>query len=262
MPNKQLKNKPLVEAIFELRWALVPRFEGKEGIPQADPHYKFLLGRLFDRIKLEYPEYEQLPTANVPDELVGHMVQHRFRLGPEQWPLIQVGPGIITVNSTADYAWEDFRPRVARAVTSLYEAYPKVEDLRVSSLMLRYIDAVEVELSHESAYKYLQNNLKVSASLPSNLFEGTGVEGRPEMFVWQSGFKCTDPKGRVSLKFATGKKSERPAIVWETTVQTAGDDTPIMPDGFQSWFDAAHRITGDWFFKLIEGDLERRFAGE
>jgi uncharacterized protein (TIGR04255 family) len=35
-----------------------------------------------------------------------------------------------------------------------------------------------------------------------------------------------------------------------------------MPKGFANWIDAAHAITDDWFFKLIEGELERRFSGD
>jgi uncharacterized protein (TIGR04255 family) len=44
-------------------------------------------------------------------------------------------------------------------------------------------------------------------------------------------------------------------------VQSAGADLPDMPKGFPAWVDAAHEITHDWFFKLIEGELERRFEG-
>lgn len=258
MPNKQLANKPLVEAIFELRWALVSQSPGHE----TDPHYKLLLGRLFDRLQSGYPEHEQLPTANFPDELVGHVVQHRFRSGRDQWPLIQVGPGILTVNSTADYVWKDFCIRTVNAVDTLHDAHPKVGELKVSKLILRYIDAVEFDDSKENAYAFLRDYLKVSAALPPNLFDGTGVEDRPQLFAWQSAFKCSAPKGRVSIKFATGKKDDKPAIVWETTIQTTGDDVPAMPIEFQAWLDAAHTITDDWFFKLIAGELEKRFSGE
>ena len=52
------------------------------------------------------------------------------------------------------------------------------------------------------------------------------------------------------------------AMVWETTVESAGDNLPKMPEGFASWINAAHELTDDWFFKMIEGELERRFAGE
>jgi uncharacterized protein (TIGR04255 family) len=69
MLRKPLKNKPLIEAIFESRWELVePSPEMK-----VDPHYKILIGRLYGKISDEYPSREQsreqLPTATMPDEI-------------------------------------------------------------------------------------------------------------------------------------------------------------------------------------------------
>src|SRR3990170_3561524 len=148
---KGLKNKPLVEAILEVRWQLQGALPG----PQTDPHYKFLLGRLFDRMLKDYPEHEQLPTANIPDEMVAHVVQHRFRVAANSWPLVQVGPGIFTVNSTADYKWEDFRLRVLAAIEKLYEAHPKVGDLKITNLILRYIDAVDFDYITINAFDFL-----------------------------------------------------------------------------------------------------------
>ena len=52
MPRQDLKNKPLVEAILELRWAL-----STTEIPGAaeDPNYRLLLGRFSERVQKEYP---------------------------------------------------------------------------------------------------------------------------------------------------------------------------------------------------------------
>lgn len=258
MPQKPLKNKPLVEAILELRWALKGHAPGLE----SDPHYKLLLGRLYDRLMADYPEHEQLATAGIPDELVGHVVQHRFRASANGWPLVQLGPGILTVNSTADYVWGDFRSRVVSAVARFNDAHPKVADLKVSSITLRYIDAVEFDHSNKSVYDFLKEKLKVSLALPANLFEETGIEKRPSTFTWHSTFACANPRGQVTIRFAAGQKEGKPAIIWETTVQSSDKDVPEMPTGFETWIDAAHTITDDWFFKLIEGDLERSFSGD
>jgi len=258
MSKKELKNKPLVEAILEIRWKL----KGASPGPQIDTHYKLLLGRLFDRMVGEYPEHEQLPTANIPDEMVGHVVQHRFRVVANSWPLIQVGPGIFTVNSTADYKWTDFRPRVLSAIKKLYDAHPKTNDLRISNIILRYINAVDFDYGLNNSFEFLRDKLKLNISLPENLFNDTDIEEKPNGFTWQCSFNCRKPKGMINVRFATGKKKDVPAIVWETTVESAGDDLPQMPKDFENWLDAAHEITDDWFFKMIEGELERRFSGE
>jgi uncharacterized protein (TIGR04255 family) len=255
---KELKNKPLIEAICEVRWGL----EGTSPAPQTDAHYKLLLGRLFDRMLNDYPNHEQLPTANMPDELVGHVVQHRFRVAANSWPLVQVGPGVFAVNSTDDYKWGDFRPRALSAVKKLFEAHPKVADLKITNLNLRYINAVDFDCEADNAFEYLKDNLKLNISLPTNLFDGSDVENKPSGLVWQSSFKCEKPKGTVTIRFATGQRSNKPLMVWETTVESAGDNLPDMPNGFEGWLDEAHKLTDDWFFKIIEGNLERRFSGE
>jgi uncharacterized protein (TIGR04255 family) len=255
---KELKNKPLVEAILEVRWKLQ---RGALGA-LIDPHYKLLLGRAFDRMRGDYPEHEELPSASLPDELVGHVVQHRFRAAANSWPLVQMGPGIFTVNSTADYKWEDFRPRVLSAIKQLYEAHPKVGDLEITNLVLRYIDAVDYDYTGDSVLEFLQDKLKLRMSLPDSLFQDTYVQPKPIDFTWQGSFLCVNPKGRVTIRFATGQKTGTPVVIWETTVESAGDDLPKMPDSFEGWIDAAHTITDGWFFKMIEGELERRFSGE
>lgn len=266
MPRIDLKKKPLVEAILEIRWDLVQtvKIEGPAPmlLPAQDPHYRLLLGRLFDRFQAEYPEHEQLPTANMPDEFVGQMVQHRFRSAKDDWPLVQVGPGVFTLNETHRYTWTDFQQRAKEAVARLYNAHPAVAEFRIQSLVLRYIDAVEYNYKDEDAFAFLRDKMKVGISLPDSLFQTSGVHARPESFAWQATFPCKRPPGAVHVSFATGQKLDAPAILWETTVQSSGESLPAMPDGFPAWIDAAHEITDDWFFKLIEGDLERRFQGE
>lgn len=256
--SKLLKNKPLVEAIFEMRWEL----QGKPPGPQIDPHYKLLLGRLYDRMLDEYPEHEQLQTASVPDEIVGHIVQHRFRTKPGGWPLIQIGPGILTVNSTNEYTWDDFRSRVLVSVSKFFDAHPKESDLKITNLLLRYIDAVNFDFKNNNVFNFLNDKLKLSVSLPNNLFIGTGIENKPNSFTWQSSFDCQIPKGLVNIRFATAQKNNIPAVVWETIVESIGEDLPEMPKSFDAWLDSAHDITDDWFFKMIEGELQRSFSGE
>ena len=101
MSQKELKNKPLVEAILELRWKL--------SIQGIDPHYSLLLGRFPERIEAKYPLHEPLPNAQFSDAMMPYILQHRFRPGLNKWPLIQIGPGVMTVNETEGYTWDKFK---------------------------------------------------------------------------------------------------------------------------------------------------------
>ncbi|MEW5936784.1 MAG: TIGR04255 family protein [Candidatus Thermoplasmatota archaeon] len=256
MERKVLKNKPLVEAIFELRWELQEPVQGMK----IDPHYKILIGRIYDRVRDEYPFHEQLPTATMPDEIAGYVVQHRFRKDKDQWPLIQIGPGIITLNDTGGYVWEDFEKRINLLLSILFDAYPDAgTNLKANGLLLRYIDAVDYNYEKEDVFNFLKEKLKVNIQMHKDLFKETGVRNLPLGFDLRFSFPSAKPKGAVHLRFVRGNRKNIDALVWETQVQSIGDDVPKMKDQIITWAISAHELTDDWFFKMIEGELLRRF---
>ena len=63
-----------------------------------------------------------------------------------------------------------------------------------------------------------------------------------------------------AIKDNTGKKADIPALIFEISVQSDGEDMPTMPEGFENWIEMAHDVIEDWFFKLIAGELEKRFT--
>lgn len=256
MPIEMLKNKPLVEAIFELRWEL------KEVRPhlRVDPHYKVLIGRVYERLSDEYPVHQELPTAMMPDAIAAYTVQHQFRKGKGQWPLVQIGPGIITLNDTDRYIWSDFESRIHLILDALFQAYPgSANDLRISGLLLRYIDAVTLDYLKEDVFDFLKQQLKVNVVVDSGMFDDTGVGKLPLDFNIAFSFPSAKPKGAVGLRFIRGKKGEADALVWETLVHSVGQDAPTDKEQITAWVKDAHSLTHDWFFKMIEGELLERF---
>lgn len=256
MRRKELKNKPLVEAIFELRWELQEPAPGMT----SDPYYKLLIGRMYDRVKDEYPFPEQLPTATIPDEIAGYVVQHRFRKGKDKWPVIQIGPGIITLNDVEGYVWEDFEKKAVNIVNTLFDAYPDDgANLKVNGLLLRYIDAINFDFDKEDVFDFLREQLKTDINLYPKLFDGAGVNRLPLGFDFKFSFPSAKPKGAVHLRFSRGKVKGPDALIWETIVQSVGEDAVQSKEEIAIWIKKAHNLTDDWFFKLIEGELLRRF---
>ena len=253
MAPKPLKNKPLVEAILEVKWQL----PNLPTAPQIDPHYRLFVGRFYDRVREEYPVYEALPSAGIPDEMAAYIAQYRFRLKENGWPLIQIGPGMLTLNDTDSYIWPDFEKRASWVLERLFASYPG--KLQISSLVLRYIDAVHQDFSKQDVTDFLRDKLKITIGYPNSLFEGELVEPAPTALVLQSAFRSKTPKGTAKLKFARGKVRGNPALIWETSISSSGPDLPPLPDHFAAWLSGAHQITDDWFFKLIDGELLRRF---
>lgn len=252
--TRDLPNKPLVEAIVELKWSVDPE--------KGDPNYSIFLGRLYNILESKYPYHESLPTSMIPEQMAGNIVQHRFRVEKDGWPLVQVGPGIVTLNDTGKYNWNDFNARANELLRGVFRTYPKTEEMKVISLLLRYIDAVEIEHISEGVLDYLKNKLKVNIVVPRQLFKGARTTRKPKAFNLLVAYQTKRPKGTITLRLGTGKRKESMALVWETAVQSVKEELPSLPNGFRGWLNAAHTITDDWFFKLIEGDLEKEFASE
>ena len=52
------------------------------------------------RLQKEYGIIQHVLPESVPVPLSMHFVRHRFRKSKDGWPLVQVGPGIVTLNET------------------------------------------------------------------------------------------------------------------------------------------------------------------
>ncbi len=251
-----LNNKPLIEAIFELRWGLTTNDQGLK----TDPNYKLLVGRIYDRLKDTYPIPEQLMQASIPDELAAYVIQHRFRTKEGGWPLVQIGPGIMTLNDTNEYVWGEFYDKAKVVTQTLLDAYAEAgQVLAVDTLILRYIDSVDFDFEKEDVFAFLNKCLKIDVSLGAGLFETTKVSSTPINLDMRLTFPSLAPKGALYVRFLRGVKDGAPALVWETQVQAAGEDAPNTGAEIVTWLGEAHELTHKWFFKMIEGKLLERF---
>ncbi len=251
-----LKNKPLLEAIFELRWELQKPVQGT----RIDPHYKVLLGQMYDRLKGKYPFHEQLPTATMPDEIAGYVIQHRFRKDRNAWPLVQIGPGIVTLNDTDQYSWNDFKKRVSDLLDILFEIYPNAEkELRTREMLLRYINSVSFDFDNDDILLFLREKMKIDVEVNPTIFEDTEVKKNPIDLDLRFAFPAEKPRGAMKLRFARGKRRGEDALIWETQFESS-DNAPNSKDCIREFLVLAHELTDDWFFKTIEGELLGRFT--
>lgn len=249
---KNLKNKPLVEALMEVRWSL----DGPPGMA-VDPYYQLLIGRLFDRVQERFPIWVKLPVADVPEHMVPHTPQHQFRVNPDGWPLLQLGPGILTVNDTEGYVWDSFKELCNFALAALFTVYPESsERLKIFEVSLRYIDADTLDTV--SSLDFL-SKLKIDLKVPDKLFADDRVETQPLGVGVSLVYPTHAPKGAIQLRFAQGKKRDEDALIWETQLISRGVDAPTSPEAMSAWLDQAHGITHDWFMALIDGELLEKY---
>jgi uncharacterized protein (TIGR04255 family) len=253
-----LRNKPLLEAILEFRWKLKERGD----LPPVDPHYSLLAGMMYERLGKQYPFHVALPAAQIPDEITPYVVKNQFRVSDSGWPLVQIGPGVLTLNSTSDYTWPDFKQRAEGLLEAFFEVHPQakvVGALPTQMLVLRYIDSVAFDFDEDDPIAFLREMLHLSIDLPAAVFEGGNASRLPTGFDIQFSFPTAEPAAVGTLRFRKGQVAGRDAILWETSVTAKGDKTPGTAAEVMRWLGAAHQVTHAWFFAAIDGDLRRRF---
>ena len=256
-----LPNKPLVEAVFELRWAIS---DANGGNPPRDPGFRIALGRYYDVVKASYPVVVDLPSAQVPEEMTAYSVRHQFRVKEEQWPLTQIGPGILTVNDTTGYTWADFQRRIGSAVDAILEAYPsEIHPFTPARVQLRYIDAIQYAPDDMGPVEFIGTALHTEIRPDPLMFPSpSGPEIAREVRLHLT-YSLADPKGEGQLIFASGRHREKgPSIILETIVRSRPESVPNNKEEIKQWVDTAHGVTRRWFFTLCRGQLLRSFEEE
>src|SRR5262245_8926214 len=142
-----LPNAPLVEAVFEFRWALA----GPQELPpivRTDPAYWATRDEF--TIKARKMGFGTTREMAGPQEVPGgHTVGRRFYIAEgQEFPLLQIGPGIFASNQSAEYEWQGFKKQTLRGLDALLTSYPSLPSISMTPtyLELRYIDAFDASL--------------------------------------------------------------------------------------------------------------------
>ena len=252
--NINLNSPPLTEAWLEVRWQLeateTPNFA-------VDRKFPFALGLFRSKVKNEFGNVTPLEPSRFPQEMVPHSVHYRFTPIGESWPMLQLGPGVASVNFTNPYTWEVFKTRALYLREQLNYAYEN--EIQVSSLALRYRNAFEFDYESDDIFNYLQKSLNITIAVPKYISNTITRVSWPQHLNTSLGYALKKPTGQGAIRIATGRKTDtqKPVIVLELEVISI-EDSPhywSTDEGFANWLEDAHDITHEWFFAIIEGDL-------
>lgn len=250
--ERNLPRKPLVEAILEIRWDL----EGK-----TDPAHPLFAGALAGIVSDLYPSQERLPAADVPDELTPHVVKFRMKPKEAPYPLVQAGPGVVTLNSVEDYTWDAYKHNAMHLWDSLHRAYPSFNDgmaPRVNHVLLRFINGKQLDSTASQAF--MSEKLNTSISLPDGVTDHE-TAGSPTAVAVMVSYPLQRGDTTGSVRIQNGRLADgRSAMVWDLTAE-GKFRIPIDRQTFGEWLDYSHGVIENWFFSLIAGDLLEEFKG-
>lgn len=248
MDNKKLPDAPLEEVIFELTWDLQPDNSGKHLI---DNEYSFSLGKFHQKIVSEFPFHQEKLPADIPSQFLSYQTAHQFWKAKDEWPVVQIGPGILTINDTEkNYSWrEEFHPLIVKVVNHLINSYSRIQ---FKSASLRYIDVVKIE---DYLYKdwgsFIKENLNFTFENQFN------TRGKIKRFHFDQIFDLND-LGELNVSLSNGFNNKKePIFNWQTAMSIQGN---INPSDLFIWIVEAHDCNSDVFKEICKEDFYGSFS--
>ena len=254
-------NAPLNEVIAEIRWKLTPLATVPGG--GIDPY--FLKFRDFFSTRMEKSGYgfkEPVVEPDVPLELIGGAPAIRFRPGAQQWPLLQVGPGLLTMNITPPYeGWKSFRPIVQMGLDRLMEFFGGEGQLfELAQLRLTYIDAFTAKHGFSGYSDFIRDHFHFLKPSSSKMWEALETSPDAVSIAGEASVAVKSPEHSTFVLRArpgTINNTEKAAIVDYGVVRATNLSWPadLMP-----WFDAAHVACRVAFENSISDALRDSFG--
>ncbi len=243
----KLPKAPLQEAIFELRWPLKPDPTGRQLI---DPEYQFALGKFQDALKNKFPFHVLKFPNEIPIHLLNYQTIHQFWSGERKWPVVQIGPGIATINETEkNYEWEKtYLPNITETINALKKSYG---EMAFNQLTLRYIDVVKrSDYREDSLENFVQGNFQFKFQNEFNTRgKLTRINFEQEFEINNLGFL------NVSLTSSQNDQKEE-TFIWQTAIVFQGN---IKMEDIPDWLSKAHDCTSNLFKEICKKDFYASF---
>lgn len=261
--NVKLSSPPLVEAWLEIRWTL-------EAVDppelMRDPAFPFALGRFFEAVKKRFPTHKTLDSAQAPEAFLPHTPRYQFVSSDISGSVIQLGPGVATINFVSNYSWDQFFVDAEYLRSSLLSAYEGYQ-LEFSLIVLRYRNIEPFDYRKRSFFSFLKDNLNIRIGLPKTIPGSPATIKHPVNADIRIEYALGSPKAIGGIRVATGQRQgpeiqgER-AIMWELSVASTGNHVTELKDkeNFAEWMRSAHAVTHEWFLSLTQGNLLQQYG--
>jgi uncharacterized protein (TIGR04255 family) len=253
--ERNLKNKPLIEAIFEIRWVPPP---SPNNPFTRDPFFHVHSSKLLPLLVEQFPVVDSLlpPNVPLPEEILQKMFHYRLFAEKRQMPLVQLGPGVLTFNVGDSYNWQMFQEKLQFVLQQLYDSRPNPQKFSLEYLSLKYLNFFECAYDNGQVINFLQDKLKFGVLLPVDLFKTSMLAGDPTAFnsFWQ--FPCLDraglPIGSVFFSINAGEKGNKKGVFMEIGVQRQKQKQFSEYTDVLKWMISAHDVIEYCFFTIIK----------
>jgi uncharacterized protein (TIGR04255 family) len=119
---------------------------------------------------------ESLAPPEVPTDILINNPVHRFRKERNKYPLVQLGPGVLTLNTTDNnYFWEEFYELAKKLNQEFFSVFPIENETFKSNLL--YIDFFKYDFKNQNVNEFINDSFNIKIE--------QGFIKKPEIhFIW------------------------------------------------------------------------------
>ncbi|MFM7429013.1 MAG: TIGR04255 family protein, partial [Flammeovirgaceae bacterium] len=211
--------------------------------------FHYLHGDLYPLLKDKFPFRET--TQNLPMVDLINLPTHRFRYAANDYPLVQVGPGIITINTIdSKYFWEDYE----KLILEVMQVLSKLNLLRGRhniNLSLRYIDLLRFNFQKADVISYLRDNLNVR--IEQAFYKNDSISNNIAVNL-----NYENDLGYLNVNIGQGKNANGEDGI---AIQTSVMSRPVQFDEIvvKDWIGKAHELCSSSFKNMTKGSLYDSF---
>jgi uncharacterized protein (TIGR04255 family) len=261
----KLKNAPLVEVVFEIKWGKTTQ-KGNDLLIEFSQEEQSLMPGKF-QIFAENKGFGLLEVIeNQPP--IPHLVKYRYREKPGSYPLYQLGNGVFTVNQIDfdgyNYDWDIFKTDIERGVTLLEKSYPfNIKKFPLMEIQLRYRDVV-LSQENESLVDFVNNKLEIgNIALPEKLIENENIKTDLPMGSVTLQVECVNPIGQLVCQVNPGiHKNQKSFVVDFIVVSKANAFPQISYESLVDWCVNAHNHHRIIFSSIYNDLTMQSFDGD
>lgn len=229
----KLPKAPLLEVIFEINWDVI----NNQDIVRS----QFLHGDLYSVLKTDYPIRENLFPTEVPFDIMKNLVMFRFRK-KSGYPLVQIGPGILTLNTTDEtYYWDKFSEEISRVTKSLSDVLPEINQTNLF-LSLTYLDFFEINDENLNLIEFINKNFNLNIN---QTFTENPITNEINLTFT---YKINENNLILNLRNGIINNNEKGLVLQTKLVSLKKKYTSVEQ---LIWLNYAHEICSDIFKKII-----------
>lgn len=236
----KLPKAPLLEVIFEIKWDITNNNDIVK--------FQYLHGDLYSILKNDYPKRENLVPAEVPIDIMKNNVMYRFKKDTG-YPLVQIGPGILTLNTIDNlYFWDNYRDEIIKVTNSLSEVFPEINQTNLF-LTLTYLDFFEIDIETENVIEFINSNLNLNIN--QTFIENENTKEINLTFSYKIG------DNTLILDLRNGNVNNKKGIILQTKL--IGNKKKYTNTEQLEWLNNAHETCSDIFKKITTENFYNSF---